>query len=311
MATRQPIRFTALWSSAGAPEVSGISTMNSAIAYALISMVFAGLTDVAFKRYARLDRSRGVYVAGMGAVWAVLQAGIVWWSGSALSLDSSTMVYGLIAGLFVSLANLCLIESMTHIHVSLASTVYRFNTIGVVFMAVILLAEPLTVIKGAGVVLGILAVLLLYEHGSNGISAQLMLGYFGLAVLASFLRACFGIVTKHAVSHGIDFPSFLLCNTAIWVLTGLIYARWREGRIRLTRGKIRYCLISGVLICGVANFLALALQRGEASVVVPVANMSFLVALTLSAIWGMEVLTSKKLVAMGLSVAAIFTLAQV
>jgi drug/metabolite transporter (DMT)-like permease len=284
--------------------------MTSPIGYALISLVFAGLTDVAFKRYARIERSRGLYVAGMGAVWAVLQLGVITLSGQKLATDVTTMAFGVVAGLFVSLANLLLIESMTHIPISLASTVYRLNTIGVVLMAVILLAEPLTEIKVLGVALGIAAILLLYERGQSSSHSRLMLSFLGLAILASFLRACFGITTKFAAILHVDLPSLLLYNTFMWVIAGSIYAFWREGRLRLTMAKVRYSLLSGVLICGVANFLALALQQGEASIVVPVANMSFVVAMALSVFWKLEVLTSRKIFAVGLTAVAIFTLAK-
>jgi uncharacterized membrane protein len=54
----------------------------------------------------------------------------------------------------------------------------------------------------------------------------------------------------------------------------------------------------------------LAVERGQASVVVPIANMSFLVAVLLSAGLGMERLTPRKLAAAALAIAAIGVLAQ-
>jgi uncharacterized membrane protein len=54
----------------------------------------------------------------------------------------------------------------------------------------------------------------------------------------------------------------------------------------------------------------LALERGEASVVVPIANMSFVVAMLLSVFLGMERLTGRKIVAGGLAAAAIVVLAR-
>jgi drug/metabolite transporter (DMT)-like permease len=49
----------------------------------------------------------------------------------------------------------------------------------------------------------------------------------------------------------------------------------------------------------------LAIERAQASVVVPIANMSFLVSLALSAALAMERLTGRKLLAMACAVAAI------
>jgi len=47
--------------------------MTNAVIFALLSLCFAGLNDVAFKRYSAKDRSRGMLVFGIGLVWALLQ----------------------------------------------------------------------------------------------------------------------------------------------------------------------------------------------------------------------------------------------
>jgi len=102
----------------------------------------------------------------------------------------------------------------------------------------------------------------------------------------------------------------LLFNAPVWIVMGGIYALWRKERIHVTRTTLMYSAISGALICGVASFLMLAVARGEASVVVPIANMSFLVSLLISAGLRMERLTPRKLAAVGLAIAAIAVLAQ-
>ena len=103
----------------------------------------------------------------------------------------------------------------------------------------------------------------------------------------------------------------LLVNAPVWILIGAFYALWRKEHIQVTGASVGYAAVSGVLICGVANFLMLAVQRGEASVVVPVANMSFLVAILISAGLEMERLTRRKLAAVALAVAAILVLSRV
>jgi drug/metabolite transporter (DMT)-like permease len=197
----------------------------------------------------------------------------------------------------------------SNIDVGLASTIYRLNTIGVVVLAAILLAEPLTAVKTTGVLLGVAAVTMLYERSRYAAHQRLFALYFWLAVLASVLRACFGILTKAAALRGVDLQLLLLVNGPVWIVAGGVYAILRESGLRVTVVKVKYSLVSGVLICGVANFLMLALALGEASVVVPIANMSFLVALLISAGLGMERLTSRKLVAVALTVTAIVVLA--
>jgi len=54
----------------------------------------------------------------------------------------------------------------------------------------------------------------------------------------------------------------------------------------------------------------LALQHGEASTVIPIANMSFVIALLLSVALKMETLTAKKMGAMACAISSIILLAQ-
>jgi uncharacterized membrane protein len=72
--------------------------------------------------------------------------------------------------------------------------------------------------------------------------------------------------------------------------------------------KAAYSLVSGILVFLIVNFLLMAIERGEASIVIPVANMSFVIALLLSVGFGMERLTSRKLAAVAVSIGAIAAL---
>jgi len=49
------------------------------------------------------------------------------------------------------------VETLTHIDVSLGSTVYRLNTIGVVIMSFLVLGESVGGCKLSGIMLGIIA----------------------------------------------------------------------------------------------------------------------------------------------------------
>lgn len=285
--------------------------MNAAVGFALLSLACAGITDVVFKRYSAVDRSRGLYVLGMGLVWGILQVGLAVATSLHLRLDAEALTFGVAAGLLLAPANVFLIESLTHIDVSLGSTIYRLNTIAVVVLAVILLDERLTAIKLTGVLLGVAAIVLLYERKHAHAQARSLYRlFFALVVLAALLRAGFGVLSKFAAIRGVDLQAMLLVNCLVFILVGAVYAWRRRERIEVGGATLGYVAVTGALIFGVANFLMLAVARGEASVVVPIANMSFLVALLISAGLGMERLSARKLVAVALAVAAIFVLAQ-
>ncbi len=108
--------------------------MNPAIGLALLSLTAAGCLDVGFKGYSRKTRSRGMYVFVCGLVWSILQVGLFLIQGVEPSFGTITLSYGIVAGLLLALANILLIESLTFLDVSLGSTVYRLNNIGVVVL---------------------------------------------------------------------------------------------------------------------------------------------------------------------------------
>lgn len=279
------------------PPTNGFC-VSPPIYYALLSLVFAAVNDVVFKRYAAKDRSRGVYVFGIGLVWALLQVPTAFARGIELPLATATIGFGVAAGLMLTASNLLLLESLTHIDASLGSTIYRLNTMGVVVLALLFLDETLGLFKGLGIVAGILAVILLYRRdGHSQTTNQTFLLYFFLAVMASLFRACYGVTSKAGLLHGADLQPMLVIGALSWVVGGAGYAIVREKRFRVTGKKALYSGLSGVLVFLIVNFLLLAIEHGQASTVIPIANMSFILALVLSVALRMERFTPRKLVA--------------
>jgi len=285
--------------------------LSRAIVFALLSLFFAGLLDVVYKRYSRKERSRGTYVFGIGVVWCVLQTAALSLSEEALMIDAPSLRYGLFAGLCLTLSNLLLLESLTHINISLGSTVYRLNTIGVVVLAFLFLGEDLGGLKLLGVGLGLVAIGLLYRPDSTAVHPERrdpFLPFFLMAVAASLFRACYGVITRGGILHQADPQTMLLICALCWIVGGALYARLREGRFRLTSKKIGYAIISGVLVFLVVDFLMLAVKYGEASIVIPVANMSFVMAMILSVVLRFEPFSFRKGAAMVVACLAIAVL---
>ncbi len=285
--------------------------MSRAILFALLSLFFAGLLDVVYKRYSRKSRSRGTYVFGIGVVWCILQTATIAIGDDALIVDETSIRYGLFAGLCLTLSNLLLLESLTHINLSLGSTIYRLNTIGVVVLAYIFLGESLGGMKLLGIGLGIAAVGLLYRPDTTSVAQEKrgqFLPFFLMAVAASLFRAGYGVITRGGILHQADPQTMLLFCALSWVVGGALYARLREGRFQLTSKKIRYALVSGVLVFLVVDFLMLAVKYGEASIVIPIANMSFVMAMILSIALRFESFSFRKGAAMVVACLAIAAL---
>ena len=285
--------------------------MKSGIIFALLSLIFAGVNDVVFKKYSRKERSRGMYVFGIGIIWTVLQIVSLNIQNISFSYDFVSISYGLIAGLLLTVSNILLLESLTHIDVSLGSTIYRLNTVGVVILSFFVLHEPLGVFKIIGIICGLIAVLILFNKEKNTFQNINFTSFFLIAVAASLIRATYGIVAKMGISSNAEPNIMLLLIALSWIIGGAFYAKLRENRFRITRKKILYSIISGILVFLIVNFLMLALEHGQASIVIPIANMSFVFALLISITLKMELLTLRKCCAVGFAVTSIILLAKV
>ena len=272
-----------------------ITLPDSPILFATLSMLFAGLNDVVFKRYSAKERSRGMYVLGIGLVWTILQSATFWFKGTPFIIDRTTLLFGFSAGVFLTLSNLLLIESLTHINVSLGSTIYRLNTIGVILLSVVFLGETVGVFKVAGILMGICGVLLLYQKSHPDRENRTFILFFSVAIIASIFRATYGVITKGGILQQADPEMMLLLISSCWIVGGGLYAIGRERRFRFTRKKMVYSFLSGLLVYLIVNCLMSAVKIGEASIVIPIANMSFVVALALSVGLRMETLTLRKI----------------
>ena len=285
--------------------------MKLGITFAFLSLIFAGINDIVFKKYSIKIRSKGMYIFGIGIVWTIIQFLYFNINNINLSFDLNSIVYGLITGLFLTISNILFIESLAHINISLGTTIYRLNTIGVVILSFIILNEPLGTNKLIGIISGLIAVLILYEINYNNSKTSIIKTFFLLVIAASLFRAIYGIISKIAILSNADINSMLIIISLSWIIGGAIYAIFRENIFDITKKICIYSMISGILVFLIVNFLMLAIKYGEASIVIPIANMSFILALLISIVLKMESISLRKIFSIFLAIISIILLSKI
>jgi len=276
---------------------------------ALLCLAASGLLDLVFKLYSAEQRSRGMLIFGTGCVWIMLQLIYLDYYGLRLSFDSSTLSYGITAAVFVTLSNILLLECLGHLPISMASTIYRLNTIPLVVLAFIFLGENPGLVAGLGILLGLVTVFLLYQPNHIETSAIPHFKLFVLLIIgASCLRALYGIFTKAGLSNGAEPNTIMFFAAIAWCLGGLAYACFREKRVRITVIKLKYMGITGALVFAIIWLLTTALALGDASLVVPLTNMGFVAAFVFSVMLRLEKLTARKSLAIATAVLSIVLL---
>jgi drug/metabolite transporter (DMT)-like permease len=218
-----------------------------ALIFALSCCLCTAINDLVFRLYARKNRSRGAYVLIIGLVWTIAFSLFLTFNFNYWRI---TLLWGIISGIFSVVANILLIEGMSHNDAGICSTIYRLNLIFVAFGAFILLGETVTFMKSLGILFAIAAIIMFSLdtlHGGHTNKAKL--GFY-LVGIAALLRAGMGLSYKYAFMHGADRNSLLVLNGILWIFGGAIYIICREKHLdeKFGQKSWRYGALSGLLI---------------------------------------------------------------
>lgn len=277
-----------------------------AIFYAVCCLLFSGFNDFAFKCFAGKPSSRGFFVLVCGLVWMLIMMLIPANWGTNLT---ATLLTGSISGIFSLLGNILLIESMARQNVGVCSTIYRLNLILVIPLAVIFLGEKINVFQLTGILFALGAIIGFLpssrQQAENKAAQKLGMT---LVITASVLRALMGISYKYGFSCGADPQAVTVCNAVCWIAGGALYAVFREKVYRIDRPTWKAGVLSGVLICGIVFFMAKMLQAGNASITLPIAQMSFLLTFVLGAVFLKEKCPRRTILSAAAGTAAVLLL---
>lgn len=289
--------------------------MSPGVGYALASMAFAGVNDFIFKKQSDDGSGRAAYMAVVGAVWFAVFALAALVSGTPApgaaagsaagpsAAPGVTLAWGLAAGALSVSANYLLIGSLRTIGAAVGATIYRMNMVVAALIGVAVLGEPAGAAKLAGFALAA-AALILFAAGSGAPGERGAGRGLRMAAAASLLRAGMGVSYKLAAEAGVRGAWFLAIQGLIWLAAGAAGAVLSARGARLNAALIRRGLISGLFICGIVYFFRRALELGEASVVIPIAQMSFALTALISRFALGERLNGRKVAALCLSAIA-------
>ena len=215
--------------------------------------------------------------------------------------------WGMAAGalLFVALYNFA--RSLASGAVSIVVPVFRLSFVMTAVLAVWWLEEPVTVGKAAGLAASLAAVWLLLGGGAPRASAR---GADVLRVLAAMISmSVVSLIYKVGVMIG-GSPATVMCGQAsVFFSLATAFAISRDRGFNPPPGGWRYGAAAAVLLLFAQVMLLAGLQRGDASVLVPVAQLSFVVTSVLGFLFLREPLTPRKGAGLACAVAALACLA--
>jgi uncharacterized membrane protein len=274
--------------------------MTLGLGLALGAMVCFGASDLIYKRGAAAGIRAGEFL--MSQAW-IFCPGVTLYAFLTGTLHLQLpALWGALAGSFLFVALYNFTQSLHGGAVSTNAPIFRLNFTITAALAIIILGEPLTAAKAVALACALIAVwLLLAEAGAvNGKSTWSSLTRVLVATVAMAFTNFF---YKVGLQHG-ALPEMMVAAQA-WMFCSLatISVLLRDRRLQISQRAWPYAALAALALFGAFVLLMHALVRGPASVLVPVAQMSFVItALVGIAMFG-ERLDVRKIT--GLAIAAV------
>jgi drug/metabolite transporter (DMT)-like permease len=283
--------------------------MSSAIVYAVLAMASYGVSDFIYKQAA---------AAGIRADHLLL--GQAWFFGplvTSYALATRNLVlepaalWGSLAGLFAFIGFYFFTRSLAAGAVSTNAAIFRLNFIVTAAFAVFLLGEPLTLAKVLGLMLALGATWLLVgartgpRRGSDDLRGTSLIEV-AIATLAFGTSNFFHTV---GLRHGAAPETLAVAQAALFVPLATAVVYLKDRRLPPQVRTFRYGAIAALVLLAATVLMLRSVARGEASVMVPIAQMGFIVAALLGVFVLGERITPRKAIGLACAVAALGVLA--
>jgi transporter family protein len=275
---------------------------------ALAAMVLLGLVDLVYRRGAAagVPAHRFLMVQAFCFTPAVVLLGLA----TGTLEPGRPMLWGMGAGLFAFIALYHFARSLKEGPVSIVAPIFRLSFTVTVLLAVLLLGEPLTGVKLAGLGLALAAVWLLLGSEAGALpAAGAVRVALAQAVIAMAAMGVANFIYKVGALTGGSPASFITGQAMSFLPLATVFA-WRVDRgLRTTRAAWVHAGTAAALFLVALVLLFESLGRGEASVLVPITQMGFVVTAAFGIGFLGEPLTLRKAAGLAFALAALACLA--
>jgi drug/metabolite transporter (DMT)-like permease len=283
--------------------------MTPGLELAIVAMVCFGASDLIYKRAAALGVPAHHFV--MVQAWFFFPCVIAYAVAAGRFHLNAAAWWGAAAGLFAFVAFYNFARSLRSGSVSRNAPIFRLNFTLTAALAIVVLGESLTAYKIAGLGLALAAVWLLLGERSGDAPSAPAANRTSLiqVVIATIALGIANFIYKVGILGGATPETLLVTQTAAFMPLATIVVFVADRRLRPQPKAWIYAPLTAALLT--AGFIALlyGLGRGPASVLVPVAQMGFVVTALLGAVLFREKLNPRKLCGLVVALAALALLA--
>jgi uncharacterized membrane protein len=283
--------------------------MNTDIAYAVAALVCYGLSDIIYKRVASAGIAATDFL--MVQAWFLCPTVIVYaWLTGTLQFASGAW-WGGLAGVFVLVGFLNYVHSLRTGSVSIIAPIFRLNFIVTSALAIGWLGEPMTAAKAIGCLLALAAGWLLLGAPQPGAARNTATSRRPLvqALVATVAMGVANFCYKLGLVYRATPETMLVAQAIVFTSLATAMTGATQRSLRPPRGVAPYSAAAAFVLLFAFLFLLHGLRHGDASVVVPIAQMGFGIAAVLGVVFFKEAVTTRKLAGLGAAATALLVLA--
>jgi len=222
----------------------------------------------------------------------------------------ASSLWGALAGLFILVGFYNFAHSLRTGSISINAPVFRLSFVLTAALAVLLLREPPTPYKMAGIALALIAAWLLLgaparEHAARSESRSSLVRVLVATVSVGAGNFIYTLGLRAGATPG----SLIVAQAAVVITLASVFAGAVDCGIRPSGAALRYAPRAAVLLALAFVFMVEGMARAEASVVVPIAQMGFVIAVLLGIFVLHERVTVRKVIGLASALAALAVLA--
>lgn len=270
---------------------------------ALVAMLCYAIADFAYGSAVRrgvsaatMTSSQACFVFPATAIWAWLEGTYVW---------TPPALLGAAAGALVFTGFLTFMRSVRLGEASISTPIYRISFAITALIAIMFLGEPMTLRKGIGFLLAGTAIFFISDFHLGGGRLRGRGRSILWAIASMFAVGLLNIVYKLGVAGGVSPAMFLHAQAVFFICIAFGFAYFTQGGPRFSRLGWAHSGASGLsFIVGIIAMLT-AFQTGEASVVTPIVQLSFVVTVLMATWWMGERFSPRKLLGLAFAICTI------
>jgi uncharacterized membrane protein len=283
--------------------------MNQPIVYAILAMVCYGVSDFIYKQAATAGIRADHFLMAQG--WLFCPLVIVYALATHTLVLNPAALWGSLAGAFVFIGFYFFIRSLAAGSVSTNASIFRLNFIVTVLLVVVWLGEPLTPSKIAGLALALLATWLLLGVSASAGRApdDARRRSLGLVALATLAFGTSNFFHTMGLRHGALPETLAVAQAALFMPLATVVVYVVDRKLRPPLVTFRYSAPAAIVLLGATISLLRSVAEGQASVLVPIAQMGFVVAALLGIFILRERVTIRKVIGLATALAALAALA--